>query len=148
METYISNSTKETEKIAEDFAKKLNRGDVIAYEGPMGMGKTAFTRGLCRGLGIDDSDVSSPTFALVHEYKGDGKTLYHFDMYRIDTMDDLYSTGFFDYLDTDGILAIEWSENINSALPKGTIYVTIESVNDDENKRKITIKGDDRFWTF
>ncbi|MEG1993974.1 MAG: tRNA (adenosine(37)-N6)-threonylcarbamoyltransferase complex ATPase subunit type 1 TsaE, partial [Oscillospiraceae bacterium] len=87
MQEYISSSTKETENIAEEFAKKIKNGDVIAYEGPMGMGKTAFTRGLCRGLGIDDSDVSSPTFALVHEYKGKDKTLYHFDMYRIDTME-------------------------------------------------------------
>ena len=145
MKIYDSNSTQETEDIAESFAKQLGENEVIAYEGPMGMGKTAFTRGLCRGLGIDDSDVSSPTFALVHEHHGTKKSLYHFDMYRINTMDDLYSTGFFDYIDTGGILAIEWSENIYSALPKNTIYVTIESVEGQCDKRKIIIKGDDRF---
>ena len=93
---------------AEDFAKELRSGDVIAYRGPMGAGKTAFTRGLARGLGLEDH-VSSPTFALVHQYGSGASALYHFDMYRVDGFDDLYSTGFFDYLDFGGILAIEWS---------------------------------------
>jgi tRNA threonylcarbamoyladenosine biosynthesis protein TsaE len=111
----------------------------------MGMGKTAFTRGLCRGLNIDDSEVSSPTFALVHQYEGKDLTLYHFDMYRVDGVDDLYSTGFFDYLDYGGILAIEWSENIESALPNNTIYITISPVDGEPDSREITIEGDNRF---
>lgn len=145
MKVYSSNSAKETEEIAEEFAKKLRPGDVIAFEGGMGAGKTAFTRGLSRGLGLDEKEVSSPTFAIVNEYKSDNVTLYHFDMYRIETMDDLFQTGFFDYLDTNAILAIEWSENIYSALPPEAICVTIEKDEKDENKRKIIIKGDDRF---
>lgn len=95
---YLSHSAGETEQIAADFAAGLKSGDVIAYKGPMGAGKTAFTRGLCRGLGLDESQVSSPTFALVHQYGNGEHALYHFDMYRVESYEDLYSTGFFDYL--------------------------------------------------
>ena len=141
MKQLISHSSEETERIAEQFAKKLRPGDVVAYEGGLGAGKTAFTRGLAQGLGIRE-EVSSPTFALVNEYRGE-HTLYHVDMYRVETYDDLYSTGFFDYLDGEGILAIEWSENIYGALPEGTITVSIRTIG--ENDREITIEGDDRF---
>lgn len=135
-EHYHSHSTAETEQIAAGFAKTLRPGDVVAYAGGLGAGKTAFTRGLAQGLGITE-EVSSPTFALVHEYHGP-VTLYHFDMYRISGFDDLYSTGFFDYLDEPGaILAIEWSEQIEGVLPPETILVTIEAVG--ENDREITI---------
>lgn len=139
--TYHTSSPLETEALGTKLAAHLKAGDVIAYEGGLGMGKTAFTRGLARGLG-DDSQVSSPTFALVHEYLGCTPTLYHFDMYRVHTMDDLYSTGFFDYLETDCILAIEWSENITEALPENTIFVRFER--DSENERTITIDGIDK----
>lgn len=135
---FISRSVKQTEEIAFELAKKLKKGDCIAYRGELGAGKTAFTRGLAKGLGIED-DVMSPTFSLVNQYEGD-VILYHFDMYRIENEDDLYMTGFFDYLDSDGILAIEWSENIASALPEDTIFVTIEKT-DDGNTREITIQG-------
>jgi tRNA threonylcarbamoyladenosine biosynthesis protein TsaE len=105
------------------------------------MGKTAFTHGLAKGLGIDDKQVSSPTFALVHEYKGPGtKKIYHFDMYRISTWDDLYSTGYFDYLDAGEILAVEWSENIEAALPDDCIRV-IFNCGENENERIIEIIG-------
>ena len=108
MSEFISHSTAETEDFAEKFAQKLSSGDVIALFGGLGMGKTAFVRGLARGLSVT-SEVSSPTFALVHEY--DGKIpVYHFDMYRINSLEDLFSTGFFDYLDSSGIMVIEWSE--------------------------------------
>lgn len=136
---YISHSVKQTEEIAFKLAGKLKKGDCIAYRGGLGAGKTAFTRGLAKGLGIED-DVMSPTFALVNQYEGD-VTLYHFDMYRIENEDDLYMTGFFDYLDSDGILAIEWSENITSALPEDTIYVTIDKSDSNANMREITIQG-------
>lgn len=139
--TYITNSVNETETLAENFGKKLKSGDIIAYKGSMGMGKTAFTRGLAKGMNIKD-DVSSPTFALVNEYNGSGLTLYHFDMYRINGFDDLYSTGFFDYMDMGGVMAVEWSENITEALPENTINITFERI--DENKRKITFEGDER----
>lgn len=139
MAVYISNNPEETRLIAVELGKKLVSGDVVAMFGGMGMGKTAFTHGLALGLGIDDKQVSSPTFALVHEY-GIKKKLYHFDMYRIESWDDLYSTGFFDYLDSDGILAVEWSENIVNALPEKYIRVEFQK-GENENQRVITIGG-------
>ena len=138
MQTYISNSAAETEEIAAKLAASLQPGTVLAYTGTLGMGKTCFTRGLAQGLGIDSNEVSSPTFALVHEYRGGRLPLFHFDMYRVESFDSLYSTGFFDYLDMGGILAIEWSENIAGALPENCIFVTIERLG--ENQRKITIE--------
>lgn len=142
MREYLSGSVLETEAIAKEFAKELNAGDVIAYRGGLGAGKTAFTRGLAVGLCLD-AEVSSPTFALVHEYTGKELTLYHFDMYRINDFNDLYSTGYFDYLDLNQILAIEWSENIDGILEEKTIYIDIQTI--DENTRKITISGGNRF---
>lgn len=139
---YISYSTAETEKIAADFAQYIKSGDCIAFVGGMGMGKTAFVRGLAKGLQLK-GEVCSPTFSLVNEYRSQKMTLYHFDMYRITSLDDLYSTGFFDYLDTDAVLAVEWSENITDALPENTIYINISRI--DENTRKIEITGDERF---
>ncbi len=139
---YISHSTAETETFAAQIAQKLKAGDVIACRGGMGAGKTAFARGLARGLGLEDA-VSSPTFALVHEYTRGKVALYHFDMYRVSDFDELYSTGFFDYLGQDGILLIEWSENIASALPEHTIFLTISRI--DEDSRDIRIEGDERF---
>lgn len=128
-----------------DFGKKVgglvHGGDVIAYKGSMGAGKTTFTRGLAVGMGLGD-EVISPTFALVNEYRGNWN-LYHFDMYRIQNGDDLETTGFYDYISDDSVLAIEWSENIEDCLPKNTIFITIERV--DDNTRKITVEGDIRF---
>lgn len=142
MSVYISHSVKETHEIGEKLGKTLKSGDVVAYFGGMGMGKTTFTHGLAKGLGIDEKEVSSPTFALVHEYRGSAATLYHFDMYRIESWDDLYSTGFFDYLDFGGILAVEWSENIENALPENCIRVSFEH-GENENERIIEIsKGE------
>ena len=131
----ISKSPNETEEYAEKLGKRLNGGEVIAFFGGLGMGKTRFTSGLAKGMGIDEY-VSSPTFAIVNEYEGD-IPLCHFDMYRITSFDDLCSTGFFDYLDNGSVLAIEWSENIENALPENTVYVEIE--NSGENSRKIKI---------
>ena len=136
---YLSHSTEQTEEFARQFAAQLRPGDVVACRGGMGAGKTAFARGLARGLGLTDR-VSSPTFALVQEYTHSNIPLYHFDMYRINGLDSLYSTGFFDYLEGEGVLYIEWSENIQDALPPGTITLTIQPV--DEETRKITIEGD------
>ncbi len=136
MQTFISNSPEETEKFAEAFAKELSGGTVIAFRGNLGMGKTCFTRGLAKGLGFNGS-VTSPTFALINEYIGGRLPLYHFDMYRITSWDELYSSGFFDYIEQGGIIAAEWSENIENALPDNTIYIELESIN--ENTRKITV---------
>lgn len=142
MSVYYSNCVADTQALGERLGKAIDKGCVIAYFGPMGMGKTAFTHGLAKGLGIDEKLVSSPTFALVHEYKGLQNKLYHFDMYRISTWDDLYSTGFFDYLDAGEILAVEWSENIENALPDNAIKVNF-SIGDNENERLIEIIGVD-----
>ena len=133
-----TNSADETQALGERLAAQLRGGEVIAFTGGMGVGKTAFTRGLAIGLGAGDV-ASSPTFALVNEYRG-RLVLDHFDMYRIETWEDLYSTGFFDYLDTDRVLAIEWSENIESALPEERIVVDIRP-GQEENERRIIIEG-------
>lgn len=134
---YTTHSVEETEKIAFDLSKKLNGTEVIAMYGDLGAGKTAFTRGLVEGLKIDDI-VSSPTFSLVNEYRGDF-SVYHFDMYRIDSWEDLYSIGFFDYIG-NGLIVIEWSENIEGALPENYIKVTITKGKADD-ERNIEIEG-------
>jgi tRNA threonylcarbamoyladenosine biosynthesis protein TsaE len=137
---FNSNSVSDTENIAETLGRVLKSGNVVAYFGGLGMGKTAFTRGLARGMGIT-ADVSSPTFAIVNDYGGN-PPLVHFDMYKVESWDDLYSSGFFDYLDMGAILAVEWSENIENALPDGTVRVTIEQGEASE-ERIITIEGID-----
>lgn len=136
---FISDSPFQTEKLGERLATALTGGEVIAYRGGLGMGKTCFTRGLARGLGFK-GDVTSPTFALVNEYIGGRIPLYHFDMYRISGWEDLYSTGFFDYAESGGIIAAEWSENIETALPKNTITVEFKAI--DSERREITILPD------
>lgn len=141
MEKYFSNSAKETEKIAENFSKSLKPGDIVAFFGGLGAGKTAFTRGLAKGL-HSTSEISSPTFALVHEYNGD-IPIYHFDMYRVETMEDLYTTGYFDYIESGGITLIEWSENIEAVLDKKTIIIEIAKTG--ENSREITIKRNEEY---
>lgn len=138
-------NAEETVSFAEKLGKKLKGKVVIAFFGGLGMGKTTFTKGLAKGLGVTD-EVSSPTFALVHEYRGE-KTLYHFDMYRVETWDDLYQTGFFDYYESGGILAVEWSENIENALPENTIRVTFERGKDD-NERILTVEGQGDYENF
>ncbi len=139
--TCNSNSPQETEALGKTIAATLKGGEIIALYGGMGMGKTAFTRGVAEGLGISGG-VSSPTFALVHEYAGGRLPLYHFDMYRVTSWDDLYSTGFFDYLDTDAVLVIEWSENIDGALPEKKISIVVER-GEGEEQRVFHVEGVD-----
>lgn len=136
MEEYITHSPCETEAVGEKLSKALTGGEVIAFKGGLGAGKTCFTRGLARGLGFTGT-VTSPTFALINEYLGGRLPLYHFDMYRVSGWEDLYSTGFFDYIESGGVIAAEWSENIEAALPEDTIFVEITKT--DENSRKINI---------
>ncbi len=136
MEEYITHSPYETEAVGEKLSKALIGGEVIAFKGGLGAGKTCFTRGLARGLGFTGT-VTSPTFALINEYLGGRLPLYHFDMYRVSGWEDLYSTGFFDYIESGGVIAAEWSENIEAALPEDTIFVEITKT--DENSRKINI---------
>ena len=140
MQTFTSNTPQETEFIAARFAQTLKGGEVIAFHGDLGMGKTCFIRGLAGGLGYM-GEVTSPTFALINEYRGGRLDLFHFDMYRIESWEDLYSTGYFDYITYGGVVAIEWSENIEAALSENTIYVTLEQI--DDTKRVITICGDE-----
>lgn len=136
MERYISNSYEQTVELAQKIATSLPKGTVIAFVGGLGMGKTAFTTGLAKGLGIE-CDVSSPTFAICNTYIGDENTLYHFDMYRVDGWDDLYSTGFFDFLETDAYIAVEWSENIYQALPDNSLIVEIIKTGDSSREIRI-----------
>ena len=138
MTIFSSASEEQTGQIAETVCRKLGGGSVVAFRGGLGMGKTAFVRGALKAFG-NDAFVSSPTFALVHDYGG-SPHLYHFDMYRVSGWDDLYSTGFFDYLNDDSVLFIEWSENIEEALPEDTVYVEI-APGATENDRVITVTG-------
>lgn len=135
---FLSNSPADTRKIAADLAATLSGGEVIAFYGDLGMGKTCFVSGLAEGLGFC-GEVSSPTFAIINEYLGGHLNLYHFDMYRVSGWDDLYSTGYFEYMESGGVLAVEWSENIEGALPENVIRVTIKRINEFE--REITITG-------
>jgi len=137
MTEFISRSAADTKRIAADFAKTLSGGEVVAFSGGLGMGKTTFVSGAAEYLGVGDF-VSSPTFAIVNDYGGKPH-IYHFDMYRVSDWDSLYSTGFFDYMTDENVLFIEWSENIDGALPGGTIRIDIEKISDDE--RRITIDG-------
>ncbi|MBO5937214.1 MAG: tRNA (adenosine(37)-N6)-threonylcarbamoyltransferase complex ATPase subunit type 1 TsaE [Clostridia bacterium] len=142
---FYSSCVRDTEVIAEKLGSTLKSGNVVAYFGGLGMGKTAFTRGLAKGMGIT-ADVASPTFAIVNDYGGN-PPLVHFDMYKVDSWDDLYSSGFFDYLDMGAVLAVEWSENIENALPDDTIRVIIEQ-GKNETDRIITIEGIDENENF
>lgn len=132
METFefITHSPEETEALGKRIGAVLSGNETIALFGGLGMGKTAFVRGLAEGLGLDSREVSSPTFAIVHEHEG-AKMLYHFDMYRVGSWDDLYSTGFFDYLG-NGVVVTEWSENIEEALPDDSITIEISAPKYDD----------------
>ncbi|MEG2054180.1 MAG: tRNA (adenosine(37)-N6)-threonylcarbamoyltransferase complex ATPase subunit type 1 TsaE, partial [Oscillospiraceae bacterium] len=130
-------SETETENFAKEIAKLLKPKDVLCFTGGLGVGKTAFCRGLAVGLGCTDT-VSSPTFAIVNLYSGKQK-LAHFDMYRVNTEEDMYTSGFFDYIDEGAILAVEWSENIIEFLDEPYIKIDIKRI--DENTREIIIDG-------
>ncbi len=135
--TCITNSPSETEQIGAALARVLNPGAVIAYRGDLGAGKTAFTRGLARGLGYTEP-VTSPTYTIVNEYLGGRLPLFHFDMYRLASSDDLWDIGWEDYLERGGVCAVEWSENVDDAM-ENAIRVTIEKTGEDS--RRITIEG-------
>lgn len=136
---YLSHSAEETERLGEMLAATLSPGSVLAYTGALGMGKTAFTRGLARGLGCRGR-VTSPTFTVVNEYDGD-PPLFHFDMYRLNSSDDLFDIGWEDYLNRGGICAVEWSERVADALPDDTVFIDIKRHAENENWRIITITG-------
>ena len=137
--TWITHCPAQTEQLAQQLAQKLKPGDVIAYQGDLGAGKTAFTRGLARGLGIREP-VTSPTYTIVNEYTGGRLPLFHFDMYRLGSSEDLFEIGWEDYLDRGGVCAVEWSETVQDALDN-PIYVKIETVDQEPMARRITITG-------
>lgn len=134
---YISESISQTEQLGFMLAKKLVPGDCIAFTGDLGAGKTVFCRGIARGLGYK-GNITSPTFSIVNEYQGEKYSIAHFDMYRIGNEDQLYSTGFYDYLDSGYILLIEWSENISDLLDFKYIHVDIQGSGDEP--RHITVE--------
>ena len=137
---YLSHNEIETEAIAARLAATLAPGSVVAYQGGLGMGKTAFTRGLASGLGYSGR-VTSPTFTIVNEYEGGRLPLFHFDMYRLADSEALFDIGWEDYLERGGVCAVEWSELVADALPSDTIYVTITRCPDQDSWRTITIEG-------
>ena len=141
---FITNSPAETEKVGAALGKTIKPGTVIAYRGDLGAGKTAFTRGLARGLGSTEL-VTSPTYTIVNEYLGGRMPLFHFDMYRLASSDDLWDIGWEDYLDRNGVCAVEWSENVEDALEM-PIVITIEKLGEDS--RRITIEGGDSLADF
>ena len=134
---YITHSPEETEAVGAALGKILTPGTVIAYKGDLGAGKTAFTRGLAKGLGCGET-VTSPTYTIVNEYLSGRMPLFHFDMYRLSSSDDLWDIGWEDYLDRGGVCAVEWSENFSYAM-EDAVIVNIEKCG--ENYRRITIEG-------
>ena len=137
--TFLTNSPEETETLGAALGKRLPPGTILAYRGGLGAGKTAFTRGLARGLGCKDI-VTSPTYTIVNEYLGGRLPLFHFDMYRLNSADDLWDIGWEDYLERGGVCAVEWSENVADAM-EDAVTVTLEKLG--ENTRRITIEGGD-----
>jgi tRNA threonylcarbamoyladenosine biosynthesis protein TsaE len=134
---FTTNSPTQTEEIGAALGKIIEPGTVIAYRGDLGAGKTAFTRGLAKGLGCSEI-VTSPTYTIVNEYLGGRIPLFHFDMYRLRSSDDLFDIGWEDYLDRGGVCAVEWSENVDDAM-EDALYITIEKLGEDA--RRITIEG-------
>ena len=134
---FITTSPEQTEQVGQALGKVLQPGAVLAYEGDLGAGKTAFTRGLARGLGAEET-VTSPTYTIVNEYLSGRLPLFHFDMYRLGSSDELWDIGWEDYLERGGVCAVEWSENVADAM-ENAIRVTIEKIGEDS--RKITIEG-------
>ena len=137
---FITQSPAETEAVGQALGKALTPGTVIAYLGDLGAGKTAFTRGLARGLGCTDM-VTSPTYTIVNEYLSGRMPLFHFDMYRLRSADDLFDIGWDDYLERGGVCAVEWSENVREAM-EDAVTVRLDKLSEDS--RKITIEGGDR----
>lgn len=138
MQTFVTKDYAQTVALGEKIGRTLKGGEVLAFFGGMGMGKTAFVTGVAKGMGLA-CEVSSPTFAIVNVY-GKNAELCHFDMYRVETWADLDSTGFFEYMDVGSVLCVEWSENIENALPQDAIRITIKLGN-TENERIITVDG-------
>ncbi len=141
---FITNSPEETEAVGAALGSRLQPGTVLAYRGDLGAGKTAFTRGLARGLGASDM-VTSPTYTIVNEYLSGRMPLFHFDMYRLPDSDSLFDIGWEDYLDRQGVCAVEWSENVADAM-EDAILITIKKTG--ETTRRITVEGGEALENF
>ena len=137
MQEFITKNEQETEDLGAKLAASLPDGSVVAMYGDLGAGKTAFVRGMARGMGLQVR-VSSPTFTIVNEYLGP-RTLIHFDMYRLSGAEELFDIGWEDYLARGAVCAVEWSENVEDAFFGDEVRVTIEKLSDTD--RKITIEG-------
>ena len=143
---FLTHSASQTERVGSGLAAQLRAGDVIAFYGGLGAGKTAFTRGLAAGLGVTDA-VTRPTYTIVNEYLSRRLPLFHFHMYRLSSSEELFDIGWEDYLARGGVCAVEWSENVEDALT-GAIRVTIETLADDPDARVITITGGETLEDF
>ena len=139
---FLTHSEMETEALGARLAERLTPGAVVACRGDLGVGKTAFTRGLARGLECRER-VTSPTFTIVNEYEGGRLPLFHFDLYRLEGAEDLFDIGWDDYLDRGGVCAVEWSERAEEALPPGTIRVALDRCPENETWRTVTVEGVD-----
>jgi len=137
---FITHSRAETEALGARLANALDGGQVVAFTGDLGAGKTAFVSGMARSLGVEER-VTSPTFTIVNEYEGGRLPLFHFDMYRLGSADELFHIGWEDYLDRGGVCAVEWSELAEGALPDGTVQVTLERCGECEDWRRIIVEG-------
>ena len=140
MLTYISHNEAETQSLGEDFSKNLGPGSVVALSGELGSGKTQLIKGICRGLGVKET-VNSPTFIIVNEYKSAQFEIYHFDLYRIKSSDEVINIGLYDYLNSNGILLIEWPELIMDLLPGDTVKISLSHMDSNENMREIKIEN-------
>lgn len=138
MEKFFSNSTADTVRIGEEFAERLKAGDTVLYKGEMGAGKTYFTKGIAKAFGITE-EVTSPTFALINEYYGD-VNIFHFDLFRISGLEELYGIGFFDYFDRNGILCIEWSENVSGLCDYLNTVYEVSIVKTGDESREIAVE--------
>jgi len=137
----VTGSPEETIALGRAVGALLKKGDIVAYSGDLGAGKTTMTRGIVQGLGMED-EVTSPTFAIVNEYEG-RINVYHFDMYRISSGSELWTTGFYDYPLEESIFLVEWTENIRDCIPETAVFIDIKYLGEDS--REILIRGDDRF---
>ncbi len=140
---FMTNSPMETERLGEKLGRRLRAGDVLAYYGGLGAGKTALTRGVARGLDVSET-VTSPTYTIVNEYLTGRLPLFHFDLYRLSSEEELFDIGWEDYLERGGVCCVEWSENAGEAL-EGAVRIILRQDSEDPEKRRITVEGGERF---
>ena len=135
-------SPKETEEFAYKLGQEAKKGSIICLSGDLGVGKTVFTRGFAKGLGVTDEYITSPTFTIINEYEG-RLNLYHFDVYRIGNIEEMDDTGYEDYFFGDGVCLVEWAELVEEIIPENAVWIKIEKdLSKGDEYRKITVRGD------